>query len=147
MRPPTIAGLRIGKPQLERQTNEPLLQALEWDRDGQYFHYLTKWMHALYCVSRLTGINSYHQWAIELAKTAHAAFTSAPLINGKKRIFWKMSTDLKRPLVAKMGQHDALDGLITYLQLQTFNKHLIDIPAKLSLTRGSNGILNFFHKK
>lgn len=38
---------------------------------------------------------------------------------GLKRIYWKMSIDLSHPQVASMGQHDALDGLITYLQLST----------------------------
>jgi hypothetical protein len=32
---------------------------------------------------------------------------------------WKMSIDLSYPLVASMGQHDPLDGFITYLQLQS----------------------------
>src|SRR5512134_913325 len=44
---PTVGGLRIGKPLPERRAGEPLDDRLEWDRDGQYFHYLTKWMHAL----------------------------------------------------------------------------------------------------
>ncbi|MGA8472992.1 MAG: hypothetical protein WB721_29745, partial [Pseudolabrys sp.] len=38
---PTIAGLRIGKPLKERQNAEPFDERLEWNRDGQYFHYLT----------------------------------------------------------------------------------------------------------
>jgi hypothetical protein len=38
---PTAGGLRIGKPLKERDVGEPLDQRLEWDRDGQYFHYLT----------------------------------------------------------------------------------------------------------
>jgi hypothetical protein len=42
-----VGGLRIGKPLKERGANEPIDESLEWDRDGQYFHYLTKWMHAL----------------------------------------------------------------------------------------------------
>jgi hypothetical protein len=46
-RHPTVGGLRIGKPLRERQASEPVDERLEWDRDGQYFHYLTKWMHAL----------------------------------------------------------------------------------------------------
>lgn len=33
-------------------------------------------------------------------------------------MYWKMSIDLSSPLVPSMGQHDPLDGLITYLQLQ-----------------------------
>ena len=31
---------------------------------------------------------------------------------------WKMSVDLRRPLVPSMGQHDPLDGLITGVQLR-----------------------------
>jgi hypothetical protein len=35
-----------------------------------------------------------------------------------KRMVWKMRIDLSEPLVSSMGQHDPLDGLITYLQLR-----------------------------
>ena len=114
---PTQGGLRIGKILDERQTNEPFDEELEWERDGQYFHYLTKWMHALNRVSEVTGKSIYNQWAIELAKTAHAAFTYSAS-DGTKRMVWKMSIDLSRPQVDSMGHHDPLDGLITYLQLQ-----------------------------
>ncbi|RZB37123.1 MAG: hypothetical protein SRB2_01627 [Desulfobacteraceae bacterium Eth-SRB2] len=51
---PTIGGLRIGKKMNERKPDEPYDDHLEWDRDGQYYHYLTKWMHALNRVSRST---------------------------------------------------------------------------------------------
>jgi hypothetical protein len=34
-------------------------------------------------------------------------------------MYWKMSIDLKRPLVSSMGQHDPLDGYITYVQLRS----------------------------
>jgi len=34
-------------------------------------------------------------------------------------MYWKMSIDLSYPLVASMGLHDPLDGLVTYSQLQT----------------------------
>ncbi len=117
-RHPTRGGLRIGKSLNERQPGEPFDERLEWDRDGQYYHYLTKWMHALSQVSRVTGEATYHRWAIELAKTAHASFTYQPSSRGRKRMYWKMSIDLSYPLVPSMGQHDPLDGLITYLQLQ-----------------------------
>jgi hypothetical protein len=46
-RQPTIGGLRIGKKLNERRPDEPPDERLEWDQDGQYYHYLTKWMHAL----------------------------------------------------------------------------------------------------
>ena len=115
---PTCGGLRIGKKLSERQPDEPLDSRLEWDRDGQYFHYLTKWMHALYAVSRITGEPCFLRWATELAATAHRAFTYRVPTGGPKRMFWKMSIDLKRPLVTSMGHHDPLDALISYLELQ-----------------------------
>ncbi|MEM0049515.1 MAG: hypothetical protein QW424_02465 [Candidatus Bathyarchaeia archaeon] len=115
-RHPTLGGLRIGKPLPERGPNEPYDEVLEWERDGQYYHYLTKWMHALDGVSRVTGDVKYKVWAIELAKTAHKAFVyTAP--DGRRRIYWKMSIDLSRPLIPSMGLHDPLDGLITYMEI------------------------------
>lgn len=114
---PTMGGLRIGK-QLNERPQESINDALEWDRDGQYYHYLTKWMHALNRVSQVTGDSKYTKWAIELAKTAHAAFTYLPSSGGQMRMYWKMSIDLSRPVVHSMGQHDPLEGFITYSELQ-----------------------------
>jgi len=118
-RHPTQGGLRIGKKLRERRPDERYDDHLEWERDGQYFHYLTKWMHALNCLARVTGDSLYNRWAVELAKTAHARFTYTPWGGGHKRMYWKMSIDLSYPLVTSMGQHDPLDGLITYQQLQS----------------------------
>jgi hypothetical protein len=130
-RHPTAGGLRIGKGMNERGSREPYDERLEWDRDGQYYHYLTKWMHALHRVSRVTGDPAYNSWAIELAKTAHARFTYLPSRGGAKRMFWKMSIDLSRPLVPSMGQHDPLDGLLTYRQLQALANTNAISPLKL----------------
>jgi hypothetical protein len=74
-------------------------------------------MHALNRVSRVTGNPDYVTWAIELAHTAHARFTYLPAAGGRKRMYWKMSINLTRPLVPSMGQHDPLDGLVTYNEL------------------------------
>jgi hypothetical protein len=115
---PTVGGLRIGKSLPERGINESYNEQREWDQDGQYYHYLTKWMHALNRVSRVTGNPDYVAWAIELARTAHTRFTYLPPASGRKRMYWKMSIDLTRPLVPSMGQHDPLDGLVTYNELQ-----------------------------
>ena len=117
-RHPTAGGLRIGKKLDERKPGEAYDPRLEWDRDGQYFHYLTKWMQALNRVSRVTGDPVCRRWALELAETAHARFTYTPASGGPKRMYWKMSVDLSRPLVPSMGQHDPLDGYLTYLELQ-----------------------------
>jgi hypothetical protein len=115
---PTRGGLRIGKPLQERGPTVPFDEGLEWDRDGQYYHYLTKWMHALNRVSRVTGDMKYNTWAVALAKTAHARFVSTSRYGGPKKMYWKMSIDLSRPLVPSMGQHDPLDGFVTYNELQ-----------------------------
>jgi hypothetical protein len=117
-RHPTKGGLRIGKPLGERRPDEPIDERLEWDRDGQYFHYLTKWMHALACASKVTGEPRYVRWAVELAETAVDRFGDRPASGGPRRMVWKMSIDLSRPLVDAQGQHDPLDGLVTCLQLR-----------------------------
>ena len=111
---PTIGGLRIGKPLNERKTGEPGDDELEWDRDGQYFHYLTKWMHALNRTSLVTGDPRYTVWATELARTAQRKFSYTPGSGGNRRMYWKMSIDLSYAQVLSMGQHDPLDGFITY---------------------------------
>ena len=115
---PTQGGLRIGKELNERGVHDPFDEALEWDRDGQYYHYLTKWMHGLNRVSKITGDFRYNTWAVELAKKAHARFVYSSSRGGPKRMHWKMSIDLSRPLVPSMGQHDPLDGFVTYSELQ-----------------------------
>lgn len=77
-------------------------------------------MRALNLVSRVTAVFTYNRWAQELAKTAHARFTYVPSMGDKKSMYWKMSIDLSHPLVSSMGQHDPLDGFITYYELQRF---------------------------
>ncbi|MEW6271089.1 MAG: hypothetical protein AB1689_17545 [Thermodesulfobacteriota bacterium] len=115
-RHPTAGGLRIGKRLPERGPGEPFDERSEWDRDGQYFHYLTKWMHALDQTTRATGQALFHRWARELARAAHRGFVVTGS-GGRKRMVWKASIDLSRPLVVSTGQHDPLDGWVTCLQL------------------------------
>jgi hypothetical protein len=113
-RRPTAGGLRIGKPLPERAPEEPPDPRREWDRDGQYYHYLTRWMHALDRVWRATGDPAYHGWAVDLALAAHRGFRTT---NGAARLWWKTSIDLSRPLVRSSGHHDPLDGLLTTCSL------------------------------
>jgi len=117
-RHPTCGGLRIGKRTPERTAEEPFDERLEWDRDGQYFHYLTKWMHALSRVALSTGEARYLDSAVELAAAAHRGFVHRDEADGTMRLFWKMSVDLSRPLVSSMGQHDPLDGFVTFSLLE-----------------------------
>lgn len=114
---PTRGGLRIGKRLPERGERERFDENLEWDRDGQYFHYLTQWMHALDQVARATGEPRFNAWARELAEVAVRRFSQLPADGGPGRMFWKMSIDLTRPLVPSMGQHDPLAGYVACLEL------------------------------
>lgn len=145
---PTCAGLRIGKPLNERQPDESPDEAREWQQDGQYFHYLTRWMHALNCVARMTRKPIYLQWAFELAEAAHAAFTSVPLrTSNEKRMYWKMSIDLSRPLVPSMGHHDPLDGLSTFLHLQASAQSFAGYSGLPNLTSAISDMQLMCHGK
>jgi len=136
---PTIGGLRIGKKQNERKENEPQDERLEWEQDGQYFHYLTKWMHALNLVSEATGDLKYNRWALELARTAYDKFTYTTLA-GVRRMVWKMSIDLSYPLVSSMGQHDAPDGYITFLELSSTASKYTDMSDELPIDTELEGL-------
>ena len=144
---PTRGGLRIGKKLKERRPNDLFDERLEWDRDGQYYHYLTKWMHALNSVTRVTGDFIYNRWALERARAVHANFVYTPSSSGSTRMYWKMSIDLSYPLVPSMGLHDPLDGLITYTQLQATatedrEPSKVDLSAEIgdmaAMCRGKN---------
>jgi hypothetical protein len=122
---PMARGLRIGKPLPERRPDEPYDPGLEWERDGQYYHYLTKWMHALQRAASAAGDERYRRWAAELAQAAHRAFVHP------RGMYWKMSIDLSRPLVSSMGAHDPLDGFVeaASLGLKRETKELAHICA------------------
>ena len=125
---PTLGGLRIGKSLRERALDEPFDEGLEWDRDGQYFHYLTKWMHALCRAASITGDPKYAKWAGELAQKSFEASLRRSASGDTVGVYWKMSTDLSRPLVPAVGLHDALDGFITFWEtryaIATMQDHL-----------------------
>lgn len=137
---PTLGGLRIGKKLNERKPNGPYDEALEWDQDGQYFHYLTKWMHALHCTYRATGEGDFRQWAVELAKTAYDRFTYVSAPKGEIRMYWKMSIDLSYPLVPSMGHHDPLDGFITFHEVQAGVDETVTPPLDLNLDAEIEGM-------
>jgi hypothetical protein len=115
---PTLGGLRIGKPLPEANPYDLIDTEGELNRDGQYFHYLTKWMHALDQATRATGDWRFNIWARELAVRAFDSFSYVENDTGLRRLYWKMSIDLTRAAVPSPGQHDPLDGYVTYMQLQ-----------------------------
>ena len=114
---PTRGGLRIGKPLPERPAGEPIDERLEWDRDGQYFHYLTKWMDALSRAAIILDEPRYHVHAVELAEAVFPRFLQLAPSGIPVGLAWKMSIDLSRPQVSGMSPHDALDGYVTFRRL------------------------------
>jgi hypothetical protein len=125
---PTQGGLRIGKELPERPVGAPFDERLEWERDGQYFHYLTQWMQALEQASHALQRPELHTWAHELAQTAHRAFVYGAAGRGR-RMAWKMSVDLSRPLVPSMGHHDPLEGWLVCLELSRAGDGLEEATA------------------
>ena len=115
-RHPTIGGLRIGKPLPERGPADVPDEWLDWERDGQYYHYLTRWLHALERAAAATGNRELLRYGVELASTAERAF--AHRAAGEGRLYWKLSIDLAQSVVATMGQHDPLDGLTATAALE-----------------------------
>lgn len=53
-----------------------------------------------------------------MAEAAFKGFVHRSSLGHVVGIYWKMSTDLSRPLTLAMGLHDALDGLITFREVQ-----------------------------
>jgi len=116
---PTKNGLRIGKSLPERNRDEPVDERLEWERDGQYFHYLTKWMVALINMGEFLDEKKYYIWAADLVKASQSFIHD-------NRMYWKMSIDLSRPLVRSMGQHDPLDGYVAYKLVNIHSEKILD---------------------
>jgi hypothetical protein len=122
---PTITGLRIGKNMPEREPTEPFNERLEWERDGQYFHYITRWIDALLQAHQETNDRKYAVRAAELMKATEKFFYKS----GRNiRMYWKMSVDLSRPLVTSMGALDPLEG---YMCAKSISNVLPDKAADL----------------
>ena len=102
----------------ERGANKFMDEQREWDRDGQYFHYLTKWIHALcqvaFSPATMKMSAGRANWQKQLSEAFACRSENGEIIG----VYWKMSTDLSRPLVPGMGLHDALDGFITLREVQ-----------------------------
>ncbi len=78
------------------------------ERDGQYFHYLSMWMYALWRLGRHD--DAYRAKAVELVRQVHDPFV-VPGIG----VQWKMAEDLSRPYPGYgLGALDAFDGYVVY---------------------------------
>jgi hypothetical protein len=65
-----------------------------------------------------SGHPAYAKKALELGEAAFKGFAHKSASGDVIGIYWKMSTDLSRPLTFAMGLHDALDGLVTFREVQ-----------------------------
>jgi hypothetical protein len=100
------------------------------DRDGQYFHYLTKWIFALMVAGRF--IPRYREQAITLARDIHPAFC----IPGEG-VIWKMREDLSGPYPGYgFGAIDAFDGYVVYslLDAQALSREIADMRRLIEQT-------------
>jgi hypothetical protein len=80
----------------------------EADRDGQYFHYLSMWLYALYVLGRLKP--EYRERGIQLARDIHR-----PFVVPGHGVIWKMKEDLSGPYPGYgFGALDAFDGYVSY---------------------------------
>ncbi|KAI5307937.1 hypothetical protein KEM55_007000, partial [Ascosphaera atra] len=105
---PLRCGLRIGK-----------VDESGPDGDGQYLHYLTVWMFALNRTSVATGDSKWNSLAISMVKGVYKRFLNMRLASqGRVRTYWKMSTDLSKPLVTNMGMLDAFDMAACLVRLE-----------------------------
>lgn len=117
-RHPTHGGLRIGKPLPKRGPEEPYDERLEWDREGQYWHYLTKWMDALSRAALVLDTPRYQAEAEDLASATFPRFVQRGPDGTPLGLAWKMSVDLSHAQVATTSPHDALDGYVTFRWLR-----------------------------
>lgn len=131
---PTAGGLRIGKPRPERGPGEPFDEQLESERDGQYFHYLVQWMHALERFGDATDDPHWIRLAIELVEAACRGFARRPFEGASPRLAWKMSIDLSRALVEAPGHLDPLAGFVAA-------RRVAATAARLEGARRPGGVL------
>ena len=125
---PAKTGLRIGKELPERKENEPFDDQLEWQRDGQYYHYHTRWVKALLTAGKELDRQKCFNTAAELSLAGKQFLHES---QGIPRIYWKMSVDLNRPQITSMGAHDPLDGYLSALEAQLFTGQEFDFTDYL----------------
>jgi len=93
------------------------------DRDGQYFHYLTKWLYALFVLGR--HLPQYRHKAVAIVRQIHDAF-----VLPSRGVIWKMSEDLSHPYPGTgFGALDAFDGYVAYrlLDQESLTREISDM--------------------
>jgi hypothetical protein len=105
----------------------------EFDRDGQYFHYLAMWLYALAVIGR--HIPRYREKGIDLVHQVHDAF----LVPGRG-VVWKMKEDLSGPYPGfGLGALDAFDGYVSYriLDEKALSREIADMQRLVDQSASS----------
>ena len=105
----------------------------EADRDGQYFHYLSMWLYALYVLGRLKP--EYRERGIALARDIHR-----PFVVPGRGVIWKMKEDLSGPYPGYgFGALDAFDGYVSYrlLDEQGLAEEIAEMKEIIDETAGN----------
>jgi len=93
-------------------------------------------MFALNRLSLATQDPTHHQRAISLAKASHPNF----FINrqsANRKMVWKLSMDMSKPLVWSQGNLDPLDGFKVFRQLQAASGDPDTLKMSLPTTSAS----------
>ena len=114
---PDRGGLRIGKPLPERGPDEPLRRAAGVGARRPVLP-LSDQVDARArsgdAVDRASRRSTSGRASSRTRRTAPSRTCRAGA--ARRRMYWKLSIDLSRPLVTSMGQHDPLDGLVTCVE-------------------------------
>ncbi|MGH6747725.1 MAG: hypothetical protein ACREFI_02375, partial [Stellaceae bacterium] len=105
----------------------------EADRDGQYFHYLSMWLYALYVLGRRKP--EYREHGIALARDIHR-----PFVVPGRGVIWKMREDLSGPYPGYgFGALDAFDGYVSYrlLDEQGLAEEIAEMKEIIDATAGN----------
>ncbi|MGA9603962.1 MAG: hypothetical protein WBQ82_07585 [Methyloceanibacter sp.] len=105
----------------------------EADRDGQYFHYLSMWLYALYVLGRLKP--EYRERGIALARDIHR-----PFVVPGRGVIWKMKEDLSGHYPGHgFGALDAFDGYVSYrlLDEQGLAEEIAEMKEIVDATAGN----------
>ncbi|KAL7503978.1 hypothetical protein ACHAXN_001679 [Cyclotella atomus] len=123
MSPTGYVGMRIGKVESQIDTDYGMRC------DGQYFHYIDKWLFAL---SRTGHIED----GLRIAKSIFPYFFSKADHSSSGGIRWKLSVNASPPkaLPPTHGPNDdTLNALVVYTMLESQRIHLNDCMPSLSL--------------
>lgn len=115
-----FVGLRIGKTRARHETDGGMTY------DGQYWHYIDKWMFAVSRLAVLANNTQLMREALAMMKETLSCFLQVDSKGQAVGVHWKLNSDM-RP-IAEMGNagtsNDALTAYVVLHVMQTAASHL-----------------------